>query len=103
MIEYQVHVHDNRTEWLLNGLRHRLGGPAVEFPDGKRVWYEYDKRHRLDGPAVECANGDKYWFLNGFDMTETEHAHAVSHMNMASAGKTVEIDGVKYVLMLTAV
>jgi hypothetical protein len=51
--------------WYLNGIRHREGGPAIEFPDGTKKWYFNDKLHREGGPAVEYSNGIKRWFLNG--------------------------------------
>ena len=48
-----------------SGQRHRIWGPAVEYPDGTRMWYQNDQPHRTDGPAVECADGYKEWWLNG--------------------------------------
>ena len=51
--------------WYQNGERHRLDGPAIEYANGTKHWYQNDKRHRLDGPAVEWANGDKEWYQNG--------------------------------------
>ena len=33
MKEYTVKVYDNRTEWFLNGKRHREDGPAIEDDD----------------------------------------------------------------------
>ena len=53
MIEYTVKVYDDRTEWYLNGQRHRTDGPAIEWPDGH-----------------------KYWYLNGEQLTEKELMHA---------------------------
>ena len=49
MIEYQVKVYYDRTEWRLNG-----------------------NFHREDGPAIEYANGHKSWYLNGQFLTEEE-------------------------------
>jgi len=51
--------------WFLNGLLHRVDGPAIECTDGYKYWYLNGKRHREDGPAIECANGNKFWYLNG--------------------------------------
>ena len=51
--------------WYLNGKRHRINGPAIEFANGDKWWYLNGKYHRVDGPAVERANGDKWWYLNG--------------------------------------
>jgi hypothetical protein len=50
--------------WYQNGLRHRIGAPAIEFKDLK-CWYENGKPHRLDGPAMEFSDGSKQWWENG--------------------------------------
>ena len=65
MIEYTVRVHDNRTEWLLNGKQHRTDGPAIEYANGTKSWWLNDQFHREDGPAFDGFNGYKKWFLNG--------------------------------------
>jgi hypothetical protein len=31
---------------------------------GNKYWYLNGRRHRIDGPAVEYADGDKSWYLN---------------------------------------
>ena len=65
MIEYTVKVFEDRTEWHLNGQRHRTDGPAAEYSNGVKAWYLNGKLHRTDGPAVECNNGYKEWWING--------------------------------------
>ena len=65
VIEYKVLVYKHKTEWWLNGKRHREDGPAIEYQDGTKAWWLNGKRHREDGPAYEEANGDKSWWLNG--------------------------------------
>jgi hypothetical protein len=72
MKEYTVKVYDNRTEWFLNGKRHREDGPAVEYANGFKAWCINGKRHREDGPAVEYADGSKSWYLNDEYITEVE-------------------------------
>ena len=72
MIEYTVKIYDDRTEWFLNGNRHREDGPAVEFSDGHKEWFLNGKRHRTDGPAIEYSNGDKEWYLDGKKCTTEE-------------------------------
>ena len=52
-------------EWFLNGLRHRIDGPAILRRDGSTAWYRHGKFHRLDGPAVEHSNGIKEWWVKG--------------------------------------
>jgi len=56
--------HGNKY-WVLNGVRHRTDGPAVEYADGTKYWWLNDELHRTDGPAIEYANGTKEWYLNG--------------------------------------
>lgn len=48
--------------WELNGVPHRIGGPAIEYITGTRKWYYFGKCHRLDGPAIEWSSGDSNWF-----------------------------------------
>ena len=65
MITYTVEVYPAGTKrWYLNGNRHRVDGPAVEYADGDKYWYLNGQRHRVDGPAAEYATGTKYWYLN---------------------------------------
>ena len=64
-ITYQVTVTPEKTEWRLNGKRHREDGPAIECNDGYKEWYLNGKRHRVDGPAIEHNDGYKAWYLNG--------------------------------------
>ena len=49
--------------WYVNGDRHRVDGPAVEYTNGGKKWYVDGKRHRVDGPAVIYANGTKKWYV----------------------------------------
>jgi len=51
-------------EWSLNGLCHRINGPAMENSDGTKVWATYGRIHRDDGPAIEGADGTKHWYIN---------------------------------------
>ena len=55
----------NRVEYLLNGILHRLDGPAVEWANGDKSWWVDGKRHRLDGPAIERTDGSKEWWVDG--------------------------------------
>lgn len=50
--------------WFLNGLPHRIGGPAIEFGDF-RVWYRHGLLHREDGPAIIYPNGDREFWIDG--------------------------------------
>lgn len=63
-IIYKVVQNDDGVFWFNDaGLKHRVGGPAEEFNDGKKTWWFENKLHRSDAPAVEYANGGKeFWF-----------------------------------------
>lgn len=52
-------------QWILDGMYHRIDGPAIEYSDGTRHWYVNGVPSRVDGPAIEDASGNKYWYLNG--------------------------------------
>jgi hypothetical protein len=60
---------DGSKRWLLNGVRHRTDGPAIEYPDGGKTWWVNGKLHRTDGPAVECADGEDFWYSHGQEYT----------------------------------
>ena len=60
-----VEYTNGRKEWYQNGQRHRTDGPAVENANGSKFWYQNGQRHRTDGPAVEWADGTRYWYQNG--------------------------------------
>jgi hypothetical protein len=52
-------------DWCVNGERHRINGPAIEWINGNKEWWWFGKRHRVDGPAIIYANGNKEWWQNG--------------------------------------
>jgi len=35
---------------------------------GTKIWYVNGLYHRIDGPAVEYTNGDKEWYVNGEEL-----------------------------------
>ena len=47
------------------GKKHRVDGPAIEWPNGSREWWVEGKRHRTDGPAVVGADGYHEWWVDG--------------------------------------
>ena len=51
-------------EWWQNDQYHRTDGPAIEYADGSKSWWQNDQLHRTDGPAIEYANGHKEWWQN---------------------------------------
>jgi hypothetical protein len=78
MQTYTVKINDDgNKEWYLNGERHRVDGPAIEWADGHKEWWLNGKLHREDGPAVEWADGTKEWWLNGEEYTEADWKNRV--------------------------
>lgn len=77
-------------EWHQKGKLHRIGGPALIAPTGKKAgnsvslnripsfncpteqWYEEDKRHRLDGPAVVHLDGRQEYWIKGKPFSKLE-------------------------------
>ena len=59
--------------WFLNGKRHRINGPAIEYANGTKWWYLNGKYHRLGGPAIEYACGYRRWYLNGKKYSESAY------------------------------
>ena len=65
------------------GLRHRIGGPAIIYPNGTRYWVQNGVLHRLDGPAVEnVVRGVRIWYIYGKALSEKEFLqHVATVMN----------------------
>ena len=53
------------TKWYQDGKLHRIGGPAIEGPNGYEEWLVKGKLHRLDGPAITYACGSTRWYKRG--------------------------------------
>ena len=92
-----VEYSNGNKYWYLNGIRHRVDGPAIEYSSGTKYWYLNGKLHREDGPACEYIDGTKYWYLNGIQHTESDFLK-LPKPNPSCNGKIVEIDGKKYKL-----
>jgi hypothetical protein len=67
-----VEISNGTKFWLVNGLPHRLDGPAVELVSGEQNWYKEEKLHRLDGPAVIYPDGSKEFWIEGKWYSEEE-------------------------------
>ena len=65
-------IYDYGKYWYLNGKRHRIDGPAIEWANGSKNWYLNGKYHRTDGPAIELVSGRKYWYINGIEYSEED-------------------------------
>ena len=93
-LEYRVY-EDGTVEYRnANRKLHREDGPAVIYANGDQFYYQNGKLHREDGPAVIFANGDQYYCQNGEQLSEQEFKAQKAPCN----GKTVEIEGVKYLI-----
>ncbi len=70
----EPHIDSKGTKrWRLNGVLHRVDGPAVEFEHGEKHWYLNGQIHRTDGPAVIWFNGESfYWYLHGERLSFSE-------------------------------
>lgn len=72
--------------WWKDGMRHRVGAPAIIWPDGGREWWVKGKRHREDGPAVEHESGHQEWWFDGYAefvylaATSRDNIDALSHL-----------------------
>jgi hypothetical protein len=83
---------DHNTEiWrdAVSGLLHRVGGPAVIYPNGQQKWFQNGRLHCEDGPAIIYANQDCEWWIN--DKRHREDGPAI----MYSHGEMEWLDGVK--------
>jgi len=71
-----IYATTGKEVWYLNGLHHRVGGPAHDTAKLKK-WYSHGILHRENGPAVmgynvEGANWKNEWWLDGKFLTESE-------------------------------
>jgi hypothetical protein len=60
----------------------------ADFDSGTLVWFLDGRRHRVDGPAVEYADGIKVWWLNGEFVSEEEHAKRTAYLR-TTLGKLI--------------
>ena len=45
----------------------------IEYIDGMKQWWLNGLLHRLNGPAIEYTDGTKYWYINGLEYSEEQH------------------------------
>lgn len=60
---YTTNDHGHR-EYRVNGLLHRLDGPALIHSDNSYCWYSNGMLHRLGGPAVKTASSSLWYVLD---------------------------------------
>lgn len=63
---------DGIEYWFFDGKLHRDSGPAIVFPNGTQIWYEHGARHREDGPAVENTDGTYEYWINSLICRDAE-------------------------------
>ena len=64
--EPRYHITDNGYQsWSVDGVLHRLDGPASINRWGHQVWRFKGVVHRLDGPALTYPEGYREWFIKG--------------------------------------
>lgn len=64
-----IDIINGLTKYKLEGLLHRLDGPALVHANGDEEWFRNGERHREDGPACIFRNS-KRWYINGEGYTE---------------------------------
>lgn len=57
--------HNGDITYELNGVIHRLDGPAYITPDGYEAWYRHGLLHRSDGPAILTPGKSDQWYSDG--------------------------------------
>lgn len=63
-------------QWRLNGLYHRVGGPAHTVSGMVKEWWYKGERHRVDGPAIVSLTPYTHyhdvWFVRGKEYPNEE-------------------------------
>jgi hypothetical protein len=78
---------NGRTEYLKDGVLHRIDGPAVIYQD-YQAWYQKGKLHRIDGPAIKSKTIEE-WHVDG-----TRHRVDGPAIIKADGTKEYWVDGV---------
>ena len=62
-------------DWCKDKTKLAIFGKQVFHVDrhGDKWWSLNGKRHRVDGPALEWANGTKEWYLNNKEYSESAY------------------------------
>lgn len=63
-----------------NGIIHREDGPAVETYDGNREWWLNGKKHCLTGPAVDYTYHKSFW-IDGIQYNTEEFWRKVNEIH----------------------
>ena len=83
--------------WQVDGMYHRIDGPAIIYASGTQIWCQYGQFHRLDGPAIIFSDGTEHWYrhnklhrLDGPAIVELYYTDRW-HINDIDITKEVEI------------
>lgn len=80
---------DGTQHWWLFGKMHRENGPAYTSPDGRESWFIDGAPHRVDGPAITRSDGVKKWWLFGVEVTEQDHSAFLEYLLTYSEGNVI--------------
>jgi hypothetical protein len=69
LLDGRFEDEEGHVFWTLNGQRHRIGGPAVDWYDSADWWMQYGELHRTDGPAAYGPYTANKWCLRGVHYT----------------------------------
>lgn len=60
-IDGPARISGGNKEWFINGERHRVNNPAIEWSGGATEWYYNDKKHRYYGSARTVLRFKEWW------------------------------------------
>ena len=61
-------IYGGTEIWYLNGMYHRLDGPAFSDDTGFTAWWVHGRRHRMDGPALITGDGRVEYYINDVEI-----------------------------------
>ena len=63
-----------------NKVSHREDGPSSIFSNGDETWCKNGLRHRLDGPAIDWPSHKVFkWYINGVEYTEQQYNEKIKN------------------------
>lgn len=60
-----IRIGEHYTHYRLDGLYHRIDGPAIIEPGVWEMWCRFGLAHRKDGPAIIHSSGGLEWCIKG--------------------------------------
>ena len=70
-------IQNSTFSYFINGVPHRIDGPAKRFRNGDKEWWCKGKLHNLAGPAIQYSDGGKEWWVNNYTSYEPELCETV--------------------------